>query len=243
MPRGPAAGGRRREQCGDSSDGSYRIDPPTRLLRRRELQASLVGNSAGNQDGYRHHSLGRGTAAVIAGLQRPGPQVLVDGEHRRAVMQKHPPTGDQHLPVGGGLARGAGPAAGYCGVGSLHAMAAFDDVPVVGGEDGDPPGVPGPVQQRREVLDRVGAPIRATGIGAVQGIVDRVQHARDQGLPGDIGNGGRDVIGHRVAEPRGVQRLLMEQRRARQAVRLGQGRIPAALGILPASAQFSAQQG
>ena len=54
------------------------------------MQADVVGDRAGNEDGHRDDGLGRGGAAVVAGLQRPVPQVLVDGEHGPAVVPEHP---------------------------------------------------------------------------------------------------------------------------------------------------------
>ena len=75
-------------------------------------RSSLVGDRPGNEHGHRHDRLGRGATAVVTGLQRPVPQVLVDGEHGPAVVQQDPAPGDQHLPVSSGLDRGPGPAAG-----------------------------------------------------------------------------------------------------------------------------------
>ena len=182
------------------------------------MQVDVVGDRARNEDGHRNDGLGRGGAAVVAGFQRPVPQMLIDGEYGPAFVPEHAPAGDQHLPVGSGLDRRAGPAAGDRGVGTLRALAAFDDVPVVGGEDDDPARVPRPVQQRRQVLDGVGAPLGAARVRTVQGVVDGVQHARDQGMTGHVGDSRGNVISHGIPEPGRIQRFLVEQGRARQAV-------------------------
>ena len=73
-------------------------------MRRRQVQAWFLGHRAGDEDGHRHDGFGRGGAAVVAGLQRPVPQLLVDGEHGPAVVQHDPAAGDQHLPVAAGSA-------------------------------------------------------------------------------------------------------------------------------------------
>ena len=152
------------------------------------MQVYLVGDRARNEDGHRNDGLGRGGAAVVAGFQRAVPQMLIDGQDGPAFVPEHAPAGGQHLPVCNGLDRRAGPAAGDRGIGTLRALAAFDDVPVVGGEDDDPARVPRPVQQRRQVLDGVGAPVGAARVGTVQGVVDGVSHAYDKGRPDHVGD-------------------------------------------------------
>src|SRR5450755_3474632 len=102
-------GGRRGRR--DRRGGGDGVDPPGRLLRRRQLQFHIVGDRARDKDGHRNDGLGRGGAAVVAGFERPVTQLLVDGEYRPPFGQKHAPAGDQHFSVGGGLDRRAGPAA------------------------------------------------------------------------------------------------------------------------------------
>ncbi len=114
---------------------------------------------------------------------------------------------------------------------------------MVGSEDNRPARVPGPVEQRHEVLDGLGAPFGTDRVGPVEGVVDGVQHTRHQGVAGHVADGGGDVVGQGVAEPRRVQRLLVEQRRTHQTVRAGQRLIAALLDVPATRAQLPTQQG
>ena len=82
---------------------------------------------------------------MVPGLQRAIPQVLVHGQHRSPIVQKHPPSADQHLTVTRRRGRGPGTAARRRRMRSLTALTALDDMPVVGCEDHDPACVPGAV--------------------------------------------------------------------------------------------------
>ncbi len=114
-------------------------------------------------------------------------------------------------------------------------------MPVIRGQDDDPARVAGAVEQRREVPDRVGAPVGAARVGPVQGIVDRVQHAGDQRPAGHVGDGRGDVAGDREAEPGRIERLLVEQGRSSQPVSPGQRVVAAPFGVLAAGAQLTAE--
>ena len=69
-------------------------------------------------------------------------------------------------------------------MGSHGALAAFDDMTVVGGEEEDPTGAAGPCQQRHHVYHGVGAPHRAGRAGRVPGAVAGVV---DAAAPGPAG--------------------------------------------------------
>ena len=165
------------------------------------MQVYLVGDRPGDEHGHRHDSFRRGATAVITGFQRPVPQVLVDREHGLALVHQDSSPGDQHLPVSSGLDRSPGPAAGNHAVRPLRALAAFHDVTMIGGQYYDPAGMTGPVEQRSEVLHGVGTPVGAAGIGAVQSIIDRVQHAGDQRLADHVSDSGGDIVSHGIPKP------------------------------------------
>ena len=178
---------------------------------------------------------------MVASLQRPVPQGLIDRQHGRALGQ-HPAAGHQHLPVARGLRRRPRPAAGDGGVRALCALAPLDHVPVVRGKDNHPASMAGPVQQRQQMLDGIGVPLGAAGVGTVERVVDGVQHAGDEGPAGHVADSRRDVIGDGVSGPGRVQRLLVEQRRALQAMRASQFPEPGQLDVLAAGAKLTAEQ-
>ena len=60
-------------------------------------------------------------------------------------------------------------------------------------------------------------------------------------MTGHVGDSRGDVIGYREPEQGGIERLLVEQGRARQSVGPGQRLIPALLDVLAAGTQLAAE--
>ena len=105
---------------------------------------------------------------------------------------------------------------------------------MVGGQDDHRPGVPGPIEQWPQVLDGVGLPGGAARVGPVERVVDRVQHAGDQGLLLTSAIAAATSSAIACTWPGGVERPLVEQRRACQTVRTGERLEPGPLGVLSA---------
>ncbi len=93
------------------------------------------------------------------------------------------------------------------------------------------------------MLDGLGGPVGAAGVGAVEGVVDGVEDAADQAVPVSVGDREADVVGDGEALTAGVEALLVEQLGLAQAVRRGEGGEGAALGVLLAAGQPSSRAG
>ena len=167
---------------------------------------------------------------MVAGLQRPVAEPLVHGQHCLVPVGEDARSGHEHL-VGRG--RGgcravapAQPGAALLAPPSLHHVA------VVAGEHHQPAGSPGRPEQWGEVLDGLRGPVGAAGIGAVEGVVDGVEHAPDEPMPLGVGDREAHVVGDGEALSAGIEVLLVEQRCFAQSLRRGDGGEVASLGVL-----------
>jgi hypothetical protein len=215
--------------------------PPPRRCPRWG-QPPTLGWRAGREHEHRDDRLGRGSAAVVAGFQRPVPQPLVHREHGGRAVGEHPPAAHRDLTrLRAGAAGRPAPVRPGPAHGPDPALAPLQDVPVVGGQDDDPPGALGAVQQRPQVLHRVRGPLGAAGVGPVQRVVEGVQDARDQVRRGHGVEGGRHVGGQFVPGSAAVQQLLVEQHPGHLGA--GAGVLEAALLVgLPTASQPAGQQ-
>ena len=112
---------------------------------------------------------------MVARLQRSVAEPFVDGQDRLVPVGEDAGTGHQHLVdrcwSGGGTVPAAEPAA------ALLAPASFHDVAVVAGQHHQPSRRSCGAEERTKVFDGLGRPVRTTGVGAVEGVVDGVEHA------------------------------------------------------------------
>ena len=180
---------------------------------------------------------------MVPGLERSVPQPLVDGEYGVAVVQQHARSPDAYLCLVHHAAAGEGP-----GPVARHArrrlhppLAPLHDVPVVRGEHNDPAGTSRPLQQRTQMLHRVSGPIGTARVGAVQRIVDGVQHAGDDCGAGDIVNGRADLVCQRVPARAAVQGQFVEQPRG-HPMALGERVQTGSLDLLLAYGQFATEE-
>ncbi len=161
--------------------GRYRLrrrsTPPRRRLRGSQPPA--LESLAGDEDGVRYNNLGRCRAAVVASLDRPVPEPLVDGEDRVTVVQQKAATAHPNLALHSRRRSTVCPrSVARRGHHRREAtLSALCHMPVVGGQHDDAPGAAGPVEQWTMVLDRIGCPLCTAGIRSVERVVDGVQEA------------------------------------------------------------------
>ncbi len=152
---------------------------------------------------------------MIAGLESGVSQLFVDGQHGAVVVGEHPRALDHHLVGRHGrridsgrrsIARGDLFAALHTG-----AFAALDDVPVIGDQDDGATDGRGGGHQRVEPLEPVDPPHGADRIGAVEGVVDVVEDARDDRTPVGVVDGRTHLDRQRATAADGFEVGLVEE--------------------------------
>ena len=132
---------------------------------------------------------------MVARLQRAVAQPFVDGEDRAVAWRDDAATGHEDLAVTGRAVRLAGPAGRDGWVRAHPPFAPLDDVPVVSGEHHRATRAAGLSEQRLQVPDCVRAPLGPAGVGAVERVVNGVEHATHQRLTLGVVDGGDHVVG------------------------------------------------